>query len=124
MAVAPNYLFPGFNKPNGASELLIGLKLWTDLPKPIQAAIETACVAEHATALAEAHAANTRALADLRKTGVRIMRLSDADLDRARQRSSLIRDRLRASSHIAERIIDDQQTFLAESRRWSTLSRV
>lgn len=122
--IAPYYLFPGFNKPNGASELLIGLRLWTELSKPLQAAIEAACVAEHATALAEAHAANARAIAALEKSGVRIMRLSDLDLDRARQSAALLRKRLSTTSPMAEQIIDDQQAFLAESRRWSTLSRV
>ena len=69
--IAPHYLFPGFNKPNGASELLIGEKAWASLPPHLHTIIETACHAEHEIALAEAESANAAALGKLVAAGAK-----------------------------------------------------
>ncbi|MGL4325363.1 MAG: TRAP transporter substrate-binding protein, partial [Beijerinckiaceae bacterium] len=45
--IAPHLYFPGFNKPNGASELLIGEQHWRALPPHLKLIIEMACRAEH-----------------------------------------------------------------------------
>jgi TRAP-type mannitol/chloroaromatic compound transport system substrate-binding protein len=121
--IAPFYLFPGFNKPNGASEVLIGTKAWQALPKELQQLVETVCEAEHAAALAEAHTANVKALAELVAGGTRILRLKAEDLAPAAKLAEAILDRIATTSPEARRIIADLNAFRAASRGWSTLSR-
>ena len=59
---APFYYAPGFNKPNGASELLIPLKIWEQLAPDLRAVIAEACRAEHTLGLADAYQTNAVAL--------------------------------------------------------------
>lgn len=121
--IAPYYVFPGFNKPNGASELLIGANAWASLGKDLRAVVEAASALEHAQAVAEAHAANADALANLAQAGTTIVQLPADDLKRARLAAEPIFERLSRSSPLAQRIMTDLGTSLAASRRWSTLAR-
>ena len=59
---APYYYAPGFNKPNGASELMLGLKAWEQLTPDLQTMVAEAARAEHTLGLADAHERNATAL--------------------------------------------------------------
>src|ERR1700756_1471420 len=50
---APFYYGPGFNKPNGTGECLVGLKAWEALDDEMRAVVAPACAAEAHFALAE-----------------------------------------------------------------------
>ncbi|MFD0464881.1 TRAP transporter substrate-binding protein [Microvirga aerilata] len=62
---APFYYAPGFNKPNGASELLISLRSWETLSPDLRSVVTEACRAEHALGLADAHQTNAAALTEI-----------------------------------------------------------
>ena len=94
--VAPHLSFPGFNKPNGASELLIGLPHWRALSPRLQAIVSTAARAEHDAGLADAARSNAAALRGLIGEGVSMFRLPDEMLDRAQQIAGDILTRIRA----------------------------
>jgi TRAP-type mannitol/chloroaromatic compound transport system substrate-binding protein len=119
--VAPFALFPGFNKPNGASEALINLEAWRALPTHLQALIEAACRAEHDLARAEAFNANVRALETLATQGARVMTLPPDVLAAARAASAAVLDRLAATGALARQIVESQQAALAAGRSWRAL---
>lgn len=120
--IAPFYVFPGFNKPNGASELLIGRTAWNGLGKDLQTLIETVAAAEHALAVTEAHAANATALQALAASGTRVVQLDPASVMRAMPHADAIMQRVAATGPLAARIIADLQAWLPVSQRWRSLS--
>src|SRR5271168_1163753 len=62
---APFYYGPGFNKPNGTGECIVGLKAWQTLDAELKAIVSHACAAEASYALAEMERINIEALATL-----------------------------------------------------------
>src|SRR5215472_8973439 len=62
---APFYYGPGFNKPNGTGECIVGAKAWEALDAPLQAIVRHACATEAAFALAEMERLNIEALSTL-----------------------------------------------------------
>jgi TRAP-type mannitol/chloroaromatic compound transport system substrate-binding protein len=122
--IAPFYVFPGFNKPNGPSELLINAKLWAELSPALQTMIETAARAEHDLALGEAFAANAKALQDIQAARVKVLRLPTDALTPARTAADTVLDRIAATSDIARRIVTSQRTALAQGAPWRALAGV
>ncbi len=116
--IARRLLFPGFNKPNGASELLISETAWRTLPPHLQAIIEIACRAEHDVALAETIAANAAALAQLTASGVTVQWLSAEVLTEARVAAETVLARIAASSPLAGRILAHQKAYATATRDW------
>src|ERR1700679_2781260 len=66
---APFYYGPGFNKPNGTGECIVGLKAWQSLDAELQAVVIHSCAPEASFALAELERLNIKALTAL-QTGV------------------------------------------------------
>jgi TRAP-type mannitol/chloroaromatic compound transport system substrate-binding protein len=116
--IARHLVFPGFNKPNGPSELLIGATAWQSLPRHLQAIIENACRAEHDRALAETMAANATALAQLAGSGVTIHWLTKEVLADARSAADVVLARVASSSALAERIVAHQKAYSASTLAW------
>ena len=81
--IAPILAFPGFNKPNGASELVIHRATWLDLPDALKAIVEAAARMEHDVGLAEAYRTNLRALRELVGTGTILRTFPTAILEHA-----------------------------------------
>jgi TRAP-type mannitol/chloroaromatic compound transport system substrate-binding protein len=110
--VAPVLAFPGFNKPNGASELLIGKALWDGLPEHLKLIIEAACRAEHDQGLAEALSSNQQALRQLVERGVKLHRLDLAILRAAGEAARTVLAEIASRDDLSRRIID---SYLAET---------
>ncbi|WP_240539945.1 TRAP transporter substrate-binding protein [Salinarimonas soli] len=120
---APFYYAPGFNKPNGASEALIGLSAWTALPDDLKAIVAEACRAEHALGLADAHRRNAVALTDiLGRGGVTLEAFPRAVIEGARKANTALVAEIAASSDLARRIVESYQAAQAETRSWSALA--
>ncbi len=116
--IARHLVFPGFNKPNGPSEFLIGETIWRSLPPHLQSIVATACRAEHARALAETVAANAAALTKLAGSGVAIHWLSDDVLAAARTAATVVLERVAASSPLAARIVTSQAEYQKTTATW------
>ena len=122
--VAPFLAFPGFNKPNGASELLIGQAHWEALPPALQAIVETAARAEHDRGLAEAEIANAAALHRLVASGVSLQRLPDDLIARGQIIAGEILDGIAARDALSAEIVASYRAGNSEAARvWSRLSR-
>src|SRR6187397_844015 len=63
--VAPVYMGPGFNKPNGTGECIVSLRAWEALDGEGRAIVAHACATEAGYALAEMERLNAEALAAL-----------------------------------------------------------
>jgi TRAP-type mannitol/chloroaromatic compound transport system substrate-binding protein len=123
--IAPHLGYPGFNKPNGPSELVIGLDAWDGLTPALRAAVTAAARAEHDQGLAEAAAANARALPELLAAGVRPFRLPDAVLGRAREITAALLDEIAARDPLSGAIVASHRSFASDAMRaWDRLSRL
>ncbi len=120
--VAPYGYFPGFNKPNGASEALINQAAWSALPPSLQTIVETACRAEHDIAVGEAFDANVKAIEVLAAQGVTLQRLPADVLVAAQTAAGTVMDRIAGTSELARRIVDSQRGFLSRSAPWKSLT--
>jgi TRAP-type mannitol/chloroaromatic compound transport system substrate-binding protein len=118
--LAPFYLLPGFNKPNGVSEVLIGRARWDALPPALRGIVEAACHMEHDIALAEAHTANAIALARLVELGTNVRTLPVPLVAEAHLAARAILDRVASSSPLADRIVTSLRTSMVTNRRWTT----
>lgn len=116
--LAPFYMFPGFNKPNGASEVLIGLAIWSELSPDLKAVVELCCQLEHATAVAEAHAANLTAIETLAGTGTKFIAFPPDALNTAKAASEQVLDRVSGTSALAAKIVNSLKQFTQRSQVW------
>ena len=120
---APYYYAPGFNKPNGPSELLISDAAWQQLPDDLRAIVAEGARAEHALALADAHQDNARALDAMLTTGNVSIEAFPGDLiSAARQAAGEIIDEIAATSQLAERIVASYREAQGALRNWTALS--
>lgn len=103
--VAPYLAYPGFNKPNGASEALISRVAWEALPVHLREIIRTACRAEHDQGLAEAETANAAALRLLVGEGAQLMPLPADVLVQARNATGEILAGIRGQDALSARIV-------------------
>lgn len=121
--IAPILAFPGFNKPNGASELLIGARHWEALPPHLRAIIEAAARMEHDLGLAEAHRLNAEAVRTLVSGGVTLHQLPGDILQRGAVLSAQILDELAARDPLSNEIIKSYRARLDEATRvWEIMS--
>lgn len=75
---APNYYWPGYNKPNGTGECIVSRAAFDGLSDDLKSVVRNACAAEHAEALAEADWRNAAALDRLeRERGVALKPMPD-----------------------------------------------
>jgi TRAP-type mannitol/chloroaromatic compound transport system substrate-binding protein len=121
--IAPFYVFPGLNKPNGVSEVLIGRARWDALPPNLKMIVEAACQMEHDIALGEAHAANGLALAKLAQLGTQFRGLPDTVVVATQVAARAVLDRVATTSPLAGRVVASLRDSMIVSRRWTTLTR-
>lgn len=120
---ANNYYWPGFNKPNGASELLVGKTEWEGLPKDLQAIVQHACEAEHAYALGEIQAMNEKALAAL--TGEHKVVAASFPADLVARAHAVARELLAgigSGDQVSERIRSSYRQAMDAGASWSSMS--
>ena len=122
--IAPYYMFPGFNKPNGASETLIALKVWDDLPEHLRAIVTAACHAEHDIALGEAELANGRALQELVALGVKARLFPEAVIAAGRVAAAAVLKRIGEKDALSQRIVSSYAHAAEAARIWGAVSTV
>ena len=120
--IAPYYVFPGFNKPNGASEMLISLKAWSDLPDHLRTIIAAACHTEHDIALGEAEISNGRALRELVALGVKPRFFPEDVIAAARLAADAALKRIAEKDPLSSRIVASYLQAAAAARTWSAVS--
>lgn len=120
--IAPYLFFPGFNKPNGASELLIGARHWQALPPHLKVIVEVACAAEHGQAVAWAEQANATALRTVIEQGAKVGLLPDEVLKAAHEAAQAVIHDVAATSPLAGRIVESLKKIQDESRGWQRLA--
>lgn len=121
--LAKFYYAPGFNKPNGASELLVSTKLWASLPRELRDIVDAACRAEHASGLADAANENAAALARIvTEHDVRVETFPPAVLTAAMEATRSLMDAIAASSNLARRIVASHDSAGQALKPWSGLS--
>ncbi|MGL5446006.1 MAG: TRAP transporter substrate-binding protein, partial [Rhabdaerophilum sp.] len=122
--IAPVLAFPGFNKPNGASELLIGRKFWESLPAHLKAIVEAAARMEHDLGLAEAHRLNSEAIRTLLTAGVAVHRLPEDVFSRGAIIARQILEELASRDPLSAEIVSSYRGRLNESTRiWDVMTR-
>ncbi len=120
--VAEHLLVPGFNKPNGASELLIRLDLWRALPPHLKAVVENASQAEHEAGLAEAELLNGKALKDLIGQGAKVGTVPADVLAAARTAADGVLTRIAAVDALSGRIVASYREAQAAMTGWSGIA--
>lgn len=122
--IAPHVLMPGFNKPNGASETLLPLSVWKALSADLQAVIEQACLAEHASALAEAQILQSQALMGIARNGALFMPVPKDLLGLARKTATDVLEETANKSPLARQIHDSYKTAQTQMQPWEQLTYV
>ncbi|MCZ8314543.1 TRAP transporter substrate-binding protein DctP [Phreatobacter sp.] len=121
--VAPFYYAPGFNKPNGSSELVINKALWDGLPADLKAIVEVASEAEQAVALAEIEVLNMEALTTLVGIhGVKLRGFPAALVQQARRQAADLQRDLSTRSPMAGRVAESYAAFQARIAPWTRVS--
>ena len=115
---AKYYYGPGFNKPNGTSELLINHEFYTNSSESDQALFTAAAAAENAYALAEADANNAQALAQIQKK-VTVDSMPAAIQTRARALATDIIAASLGSDKLGLTILDSYRQALASAEGWT-----
>ncbi len=117
------YYAPGFNKPNGASELLIASPLWERLSPDLRSIVTEACRAEHTLGLAEAYQTNAAALTEiLGKYPVTLEAFPRSIMEAAQAASTELLADIGATSPLANRIVESYKEALHDYRGWSALA--
>ena len=120
---APFYYAPGFNKPNGASELLISLPAWEALPEDLRTIVADSCRAEHALGLADAHERNSPALVEiLGRHPVTLEAFPRSIMEAARGATAGFLAEVAGTSPLARRIVESYAAAQADLRAWSAVS--
>jgi TRAP-type mannitol/chloroaromatic compound transport system substrate-binding protein len=123
--IAPFLAFPGFNKPNGASELIVARSLWEGLPPHLRAIIEAAARMEHDLGLAEAHRLNAEALRSLITGGTKIVRLPSPILVRGAALAEEMLAEIAARDPLAARIVGSYRAYRNDATSaWESLIRM
>jgi TRAP-type mannitol/chloroaromatic compound transport system substrate-binding protein len=120
---APFYYAPGFNKPNGASELLISLSAWDRLSPDLRSIVIEACRAEHTLGLADAYQTNAAALTEiLGRYPVSLEAFPHSIMAAAQKASVDLLAQIASTSPLANRIVESYTTAQRELRGWSALA--
>jgi len=120
---APFYYAPGFNKPNGASELLISLAAWDRLSPDLRSVVMEACRAEHTLGLADAYQTNAVALTEiLGRYPVSLEAFPRSIMDRAHLASVELLAEIASTSPLAGRIVESYRSAQRDLRGWSALA--
>jgi TRAP-type mannitol/chloroaromatic compound transport system substrate-binding protein len=120
---APFYYGPGFNKPNGTGECIVGLRAWASLDAELQAIVAHACAAEASYALAEMERLNIEALATLTARDAAQLRSFPSDLvAAARATAAEVLSELGGKSAGAKKVHDSYVAFRDKVATWSRIS--
>jgi TRAP-type mannitol/chloroaromatic compound transport system substrate-binding protein len=121
--VAPNYYYPGFNKPNGTGECIVSLKAWDALDAELKAIVAHACATEANFALSEMERLNAEALAALTaRHNVQLREFSPDVIAGARKQANDVLADVAARSEMARKVHDSYAAFRERTAPWSQIS--
>jgi TRAP-type mannitol/chloroaromatic compound transport system substrate-binding protein len=121
--VAPNYYYPGFNKPNGTGECIVSLKAWDALDAELKAIVAHACATEANFALSEMERLNAEALAALTtRHNVQLREFSADVVAGARKQANDVLAEVAARSEMARKVHDSYAAFRERTAPWSQIS--
>jgi TRAP-type mannitol/chloroaromatic compound transport system substrate-binding protein len=121
--VAPFYYAPGFNKPNGSSELIVNAAAYQALDGATRGMIADACAAEATAGLSEMEALNAAALARMVNEHGVTLEVFPVDLVReARRHAADLLAELETRSALARRIVPAYRAFQQAIAPWTRLS--
>jgi len=121
--VAPNYYYPGFNKPNGTGECIVSLKAWEALDAELKAIVAHACATEANFALSEMERLNGEALAALTtRHNVQLREFSAEVIAGARRQANDVLSEVAARSELARKVHDSYAAFRERTAPWSRIS--
>lgn len=117
------YYKPGFNKPNGASEVLVNETAWKSLPASLQTVIADACRAEHGQGLAEAYQNNAVGLPALLQTyPIQIVNFPETILTSAYRAAHALMLEIADRDALSRRIISSYADAQKRFQGWSWLT--
>ena len=115
-----NY-FPGWHQPSTLFELIINIDVWEDLSDRAKAQIETACLANITTNLAEGEAKNYAAMVDNEaNNGVTIKQWPPEMLDQFEAAWNEVAAELAAEDPFFKEVWEDMQEYRQGYKTWST----
>lgn len=117
--VAPHYLWPSFNKPNGTGEALVSIPALEALDPDLRAIVAGACAMEAAAGLAEADWMNGLAIARLAGTDVRLAEFPRDVVMAARAAASDVLAELVAGDAQARRVMESYEAARSALGGWS-----
>jgi TRAP-type mannitol/chloroaromatic compound transport system substrate-binding protein len=121
--VAPNYIGPGFNKPNGTGECVVSLKLWESLEADLKAIVAHACAVEAAFALSEMERLNAEALAALiERHHVKLPSFPADVVAAGRRHAAEVLAELAGRDGLSRRVHDSYLGFKERTAPWSRVS--
>jgi TRAP-type mannitol/chloroaromatic compound transport system substrate-binding protein len=121
--VAPTYMGPGFNKPNGTGECIVSLKAYEALEPDLKAIVAHACAAEASYALSEMERLNAEALDALTsKHNVQLKSFPADVVSAARKTAADVLGELSARSDMTRKVHDSYAAFRERSAPWSRVS--
>lgn len=120
--VAKYYYYPGWWEPGPTLELQINLKEWERLPKPYQAAIETAAMEANTRMLARYDTRNNEALDRLLKAGVQLRTYSPDILAAAEKATFGLLDEFASQDTDFRAIYEDWRGFRDRIYRWNNIN--
>jgi TRAP-type mannitol/chloroaromatic compound transport system substrate-binding protein len=121
--VAPNYYYPGFNKPNGTGECIVSLRAWDSLDNELKAIVAHACATEANFALSEMERLNAEALAALTtRHNVQLREFSPDVIAGARKQANDVLADVAARSEMARKVHDSYAAFRERTAPWSQIS--
>ncbi|MEQ8964253.1 MAG: TRAP transporter substrate-binding protein [Azospirillaceae bacterium] len=114
------YHWPGWSKPNGTGEALVGMDAWNALDADLKRIVAEACAAEAAEGLAEADRQNAAALDRLiSETDIALRRLPAEVIGRARVLAEEVLVDSLDDDPLSVEIRESYMAFRAEAAAWS-----
>ncbi len=121
--IAEYYYYPGWQEPGVMIECILNKEMFMELPEDLQAIVRNACAAENMRLYTQYMALNPDSLKILRdKHGVQMRKFPDSVLDRIREISDDVLQKLAAESDYAQRVYRSYNDFLEKMREWSQYS--
>ena len=118
------YYMPGWQQPSAVLDFLMRKDKWDQLPAEQRAQIETACRANIARMLSRAPSIQGAALEKLRASGVVIKEWGPELLEAFRSNTEIVLKEQSERDPGFAAALDNQRSFVAQTARWRSLSRV
>jgi TRAP-type mannitol/chloroaromatic compound transport system substrate-binding protein len=120
--IAPNYYYPGWWEACSMYSMYVNIKEWEKLPKPYQAALETACYEANLDMMAEYDFKNPPALQRLVKNGVKLHAYSPEIMKAAQNAAFDLYEEEAAKNPSFKKIYEPWKKFRAEQFLWTRVA--